>query len=117
MKVVYIAGPYTGANEWETHGNIMLAEDRASRLWLAGIAAVCPHKNTAWMGGLVPYERFIEGDLAILRRCDAVLTCPGWRDSNGAQMEVQAARDRGMPIFHSVEEAVRGLIGAAASAP
>lgn len=102
MIVVYIAGPYTAATEWGTLGNIQMAEAAAATLWQSGFAALCPHKNTAHFGGLVPYERFIAGDLAMLERCDAVFMLPGSRRSPGATRERSHAQARGVPVFDSV---------------
>ena len=38
----------------------------------------------------------------LLTRCDAVLRIPG--ESKGADQDVRIARERGLPVFHSVEE-------------
>jgi len=38
----------------------------------------------------------------LLTRCDAVLRIPG--ESKGADQDVRIARERGLPVFRSVEE-------------
>jgi hypothetical protein len=38
----------------------------------------------------------------LLRHCDAVLRLPG--DSTGADQDVAIANDRGIPVYHRVEE-------------
>ena len=38
----------------------------------------------------------------LLQHCDGVLRLPG--DSNGADQDVAIARERGIPVWHSVEE-------------
>jgi hypothetical protein len=38
----------------------------------------------------------------LLAHCDAVLRVPG--ESNGADQDVAIARQRGLPVYHSLEE-------------
>lgn len=59
----------------------------------------------------IEHWRFYLGDLHILRRCDAVLTIPGWQDSPGSKMELRLAKDLGIPVFHSLKELSRSPIG------
>jgi hypothetical protein len=60
-----------------------------------------PHGNTAFMDGAdIPDGVFLEGDLEILRRCDAILMLKNWRQSAGARGEHQRAKDLELPIFH-----------------
>lgn len=84
MKLIYIAGPYRAKSEWLVAQNIRRAEALALEVWKLGAAAICPHKNSALMGGAVPDEFFLAGDLEILKRCDAVVCTPDWRTSLGA---------------------------------
>ncbi len=58
--------------------------------------------NTAFFGGAAPDDIWLEGDLEILRRCDAVLCVDGWQSSKGATAEVGEARQRSIPVFESV---------------
>ena len=51
MKVIYVAGKYTGKSEWETFLNIQHARVVAHDLWYKGWAVICPHSNTAFFGG------------------------------------------------------------------
>lgn len=100
-KVIYICGPYRSGNgEWFVKKHIREAERIAELVWVAGGVALCPHKNTQWFGGLVPDEVFLEGDLELLRRCDAVLTVPGWEGSKGAFAEVEFAQNHNIPVFY-----------------
>jgi len=99
MKLVYIAGPYRGKTEYETRCNILSAEKWAIRVFFAGGYAVCPHSNTAWLGGLVPDEAFIDGGIELALRCDAMLLIPGWGSSDGAIREHDKARSKGILTF------------------
>jgi hypothetical protein len=47
---------------------------------------------------------FIEGDLEIIARCDAILMLPGWERSEGSRMEYSRAVELRMPVYLSVED-------------
>jgi hypothetical protein len=99
MKLVYIAGPYRASTEYGVAQNILRAEQLAIKVWLAGAACICPHKNTAFLGGAAPDETWLRGDREIVSRCDAVVCLDGWRESIGASGEVALAESLGIPIF------------------
>lgn len=100
MPIVYIAGPYRGAHECIVYRNIARAREAAELVWRSGGVALCPHLNSAFMGGIVPDETFLEGDLLLIERCDAVFAIHGWRDSVGAKGEVEhAKKQRFIRIF------------------
>lgn len=101
MRVVYIAGPFRAPSHWGIVGNVRKAEELAHKVWSMGAAAVCPHLNTANFQGSLPDSVWLEGDLEIMRRCDAVLLVPGWLGSEGTKAEVALARKLGMPVFDS----------------
>lgn len=101
--IIYIAGPYRGASESEVWANIMRARDCAAEVWKRGHVAICPHLNTMLMGGILPDERWLSGDLEILRRCDAVCLY-SLRHSSGTDQEIAVAKELGLPIYHGVSE-------------
>jgi hypothetical protein len=103
MKVVYVAGPYRAPTEYEVLLNIQRAERLAIKVWLAGAACICPHKNTAFFGGAADDNIWLEGDKEIVRRCDAIVCTEGWRGSRGASGEVALARELGIPVFEAFE--------------
>jgi len=106
-KVIYVAGPYRGANNWEIYNNIFRAEEVAAKLWQMGhtsphkVGVICPHTNTKWFQGLLPDDTWLEGDLAILERCDAVYMVKGWEKSEGARAEKNFAEKHGIAVFDS----------------
>jgi hypothetical protein len=110
MIVVYIAGPFRGPNAWEIEQNIRRAEALALAAWrLGGIAVICPHTNTRFFHNAAPDDIWLEGDLEILRRCDAVLTTDDWTRSSGAVAEVEEASRRNLLIFRTLDE-LRGYL-------
>ena len=104
MKVIYIAGKVRASNHWEQEQNIRRAEALALDTWLAGFAALCPHCNTRNFQGAGPDGLWLQGDIEMMKRCDAVLTVENWVDSEGAKIEVEVAHTNNIPVFHSLEE-------------
>ncbi len=103
--VIYIAGPFRAANSWEIEQNIRRAETLALEVWLCGMAAICPHANTRYYQGAADDRVWLDGDLAILARCDAVLLVPGWERSVGTCAEIAFAHQNSIPVLHSLDEA------------
>jgi hypothetical protein len=52
----------------------------------------------------------LDGDLAILKKCDVLLMTPDWKRSAGATEEREYARQQGMPVYYALQD----LINAAA---
>lgn len=118
MRLIYIAGPYRStnpdgkSNAWGVQQNVMRAMAQALEVWRRGHAAICPHSNTMFFqdaDGCVDAV-WLDGDLEILRRCDAVLTVDGWQRSKGATAEVELARKWGKPVLETVDELERYLL-------
>lgn len=100
MKIVYLAGPYRGANPAETERNIRTAQRYAMALTEAGIAVYSPHLNTAHFDGLQPDEWFFKHGLEMLRRCDALVVMPGFENSSGTLREVMEAQKLQIPTCY-----------------
>lgn len=103
MKLVYVAGPFRAPNAWEIEQNIRRAEAASLAVWRAGHACICPHANTRFFQGAAPDRVWLEGDLEILRRCDAVLVVDGYEHSAGTLAEIEEAKTRGIPVFFAME--------------
>jgi hypothetical protein len=97
---VYLAGPYRAKTENGVFENILLARDYAIRLIEAGHAPLCPHMNTAFMGGVVPDGTFLDIDLAWLIKADAILMLPRWEQSEGARIERAFAETHKIPVYY-----------------
>lgn len=106
MKVIYIIGPYRAATEAGVARNIVRARGLAETVWGLGHAALCPHLNTAFMGGLVSDEIFLAGGLLLLEKCDAAVCAPRWQSSTGSVAEMNHAAAKGIPVFDSVVDLV-----------
>lgn len=93
MKVIFISGPYRAKTTAEIDNNIQRARQVAMKLWKEGWIAYCPHMNTAHFDGLCPDNVWLEGNLEILRRCDAIYMMDGWMDSEGSIAEYNLAKE------------------------
>lgn len=97
--VVYIAGPYSKPDPVENmHRAIKIAD---------GLLDVCtpliPHLTGTWhMVSPKPYETWLELDLDLMAKCDAVYRFSG--ASSGADAEVEVALAAGQPVFYSEED-------------
>jgi nucleoside 2-deoxyribosyltransferase len=102
LKLVYIAGPYRAKDNWGIKCNVHRSAELALKVWNLGAAAISPHLNTADFQYAAPDNVWLEGDLEILSRCDAVMLLPNWLKSSGTRAEVEFAIARRIPVFEDL---------------
>ena len=112
--IILIAGPYrSGTNDdpLKMSANLQKLESfalpiyRTGHIPMIGEWVALPILRSAGSKEVdsVVHEEFLYPVAArLLTRCDAVLRIPG--QSKGADQDVRIARERGLPVFHSVEE-------------
>jgi len=103
MKLIYIAGPFTGKDGWEIRCNIHQAETLAREVARLGAAPLTPHSIGANMAGTQDQAFWLSATMEMMLRCDAVLFTEDWRRSSGARGEHAEAERRGMRIFYSID--------------
>ena len=120
--LVLIAGPYrSGTNDDPAliAANLKMLESyalpifRLGHIPLIGEWVALPIIREA--GGkqmAIDSQQFLYGGKRLLERCDAVLRVPG--ESTGADQDVRIARERGLPVYHRIEDlpAIPALIEA-----
>ena len=106
MRLIYVSGPYRAPTLSGVQHNIRVAELWANRLWRMGFAVICPHKNTAFMDGIIhpddpdaDADAIIGGDIEMIRRSDAIFMLPNWHASKGAKEELARAVDFKKRVF------------------
>ena len=109
MKLVYVAGPFRGRDSWEISKNVRRAEELAAEVWKLGAVAICPHKNTENFQGMLPDAVFIEGTLAMLKVCHAMIVVPNYQRSDGTKGEIEFAKEHHIPVFYSVFQLKRWI--------
>ena len=112
--IILIAGPYrSGTNDdpVKISANLQRLESfalpiyRSGHLPMIGEWVALPllrATGSTEIGNSVQEEFLYPVAARLLTRCDAVLRIPG--ESKGADQDVRIARERGLPVFHSVEE-------------
>lgn len=108
MRLLYIAGPFSGPADADVLRNIERAAAVADWAWRDGAyGVVCPHLNSSVMHGTdVPHDRYYEADLALLSKCDAIAVLPH-EGSKGAWAEVRMARALNLIVYTLTEDDVQ----------
>lgn len=99
-KVIYVSGKYTG-NPDQIKENIAVARSYSMRIWELGFIALCPHLNTMHFERDCgcDYEDYMDGDMVLVERSDAMFMIPGWKDSKGACRERAYMIQLEKPVF------------------
>lgn len=100
--VIYIAGPFRGPSAWDVEQNIRRAEETAFDVWGLGAAALCPHTNTRFFDRALPDHVWLNGDLALLAKCDGIFMLGTWMQSQGAINEHTFAVEHEIPVFYNL---------------
>lgn len=92
----YLAGPMTGIEDYNFPAFNKAAADLRSRGWKVYNPADLGEGQTGKGKG-----QFLEHELAFIcsEDCDAIVCLPGWEDSEGANLEVHAARVCEKPVL------------------
>lgn len=106
--LIYVAGPYSAANDFDRSANVSHAMAAGKALMDKGHWPFVPHLNhyfDIWhelqYGHRLGSETYMQWDLAILHRCEALLFLAS---SPGADRELALARELRLPVFMGIEE-------------
>lgn len=99
MSLVRFAGRTVGRSK-RTSGARNGSRSRCGGL---GAAALCPHTNTRFFQGAADDAVWLDGDLELLYRCDAILMTPDWRRSSGATAEHDFAVKHRKVVFYDMD--------------
>lgn len=111
MELSYVSGAISADTPEAIESNVRAAAEVAARVAERGYAVFCPHTNSHWVTqalenkGLNDSEKalwmfWMQIDLEILKRCDLLITVPGWEKSKGACIEVEWAYKHHVRVYH-----------------
>lgn len=118
MRLLYIAGPFSGTTDMQEH-HIRRAEVAASRVMreCPGVYPVVPHSLGRATVAYGTPEYHYAGTMALMERCDGVLLVGDWMRSKGAVAEEQRARALGMPVWELADSCMPEIAAWGAEAP
>lgn len=106
--LIYIAGPYTAPDPVVNVNTTVRFATDLYRFSLGSVVPVIPHLFMLWHAITpMPYEDWLNIDLAVLERCDGIVRLPGV--SSGADGEIQHAARRDMPTWESTGDDANGV--------
>jgi hypothetical protein len=97
MKI-YISGKITGLDYNEAFAMFEAAEDVLKRL---GHVPVNPMKKVSEQEGK-SWAEYMKEDIPILLECDGIYLLPNWRESRGARLERNIARELDMTAMYAI---------------
>ena len=105
MRLIYVAGKYTGKDWDQVQSHIDKAENASVQLFAKGWNVVTPHKNNAHYEvyedrfKTLDYRFWIKATLDLLSRCDAIFVLDNWYSSQGTIGEIKFALEHNIPIY------------------
>lgn len=112
MPLIYVAGPFRGANAWEVEKNIRVIEDLGFEIATLGAVPLMPHPMTRFFDGTMTDQFWIDVTLDLMRRCDAICVARHWEESVGTKGEIEEAKRLGMPLFFEEKSGWPGALNA-----
>lgn len=104
---VYVAGPYSRG---DMVTNVRNAMEAGHKLMDLGVDTFIPHlSHFLDMHRSRPYNQWLDMDLRIIPRCDAIFLLPGV--SPGAEKECALAGVLGIPVYTTYEDVKTHLNG------
>lgn len=100
MKV-YISGPITGVDEDKCDIAFGFA---AVGLELRGHEPVSPWHLSQMLPPSFSCNDYMDIDMVLLKKCDAILMLPGWEESRGATQEFAYANRNDMKIYYDIND-------------
>lgn len=91
--MIYLSGPMTGIPDY----NYPAFREASKKLRDFGQVVFDP--SEAFDGRTdLPKEVYMRKDIEMILKADVVALLPGWQNSSGAQLEVEVAKQCGIPI-------------------
>jgi len=104
MKLIYVAGPFRHETHWGIDENVHRAKQVGIQVAQFGAMPVIPHSMTQSFHGEGTEQFWLDGTMALLRACQAVILVRGWQRSSGTKREIEEAAKLGIPVFEQLSE-------------
>ena len=105
--LIYLATPIRPKNGRTIEENVADAKALALSLWKLGYTVICPAANSDLPITLAEKEldisRWLNGDIEILAKCDAIVVAPNWMNSQGVSGEIMFAQLMNIPVYYYPE--------------
>lgn len=98
---IYISGPITGIDENRCDVTFGFT---AADLEIRGHEPISPWHVAKTLPKSFSYEDYMDIDMVLLKKCDAILMLDGWEESRGCTREFGYASRTDLPIFYSINE-------------
>jgi len=102
MPLIYVSGPITHGHTGQNVRNGVLAADEIAQM---GAATICPHLSHFYetlLGHGFGHEFWMNIDVNLIDRCDAVFRMEGY--SPGGDAEVLHAQENGIPVIFNMDD-------------
>jgi len=107
MKVICVVGRcHDARGAYFALSNIWKAQETMGHIWFMGGIPFYPQGASLLLEGIlgVPQERFLQGNLELVRRADAVYAMESFAKSPEAQLMVEEALKLSKPVFYKAKE-------------
>jgi len=112
MKVIFVAGAYSGANAWEVERNVRVCEEASLLVSRLNGVPICLNVMGRFWNGTLPYDHWIEAAKVLILRSDAVFLSSGWQVSSGVPKEIAFSEANNRPVLYTEAE-LRDYLAAA----
>jgi hypothetical protein len=104
LALVYIAGPFRAETPYGVRRNVERARDLGFHVAVLGGYPIIPHTMTCDFDKCLTDQFWLDGTMALLRVCHAVVLESRWAASRGARAEKLEAERLGLAVFDTAAE-------------
>lgn len=98
-KLVYVAGSFRGKTPWEVESNIRKAEAVGLEIAKKGGVPVIPHTMYRFFDKVLSDQFWLDATLSVMHKCDGLVLCVGWENSEGSRNERAEAERAGIKVW------------------
>ena len=109
-KLIYVAGALrSDIPGYIANCHKMIVHAETIRRLGCSVFVPCLDLLQGLVMGDLKFHDYFDNSFEILKRCDAVALTPGWETSKGTQIEIELAKEKGIPVFETIEDLIKSL--------